>query len=137
VADRVGVMYASRIAEIADVKELFARPLHPYTRSLFRSLPRLGDKKERLETIPGSVPNPLEFPAGCTFHTRCFLTKELAKKAGTDATIEIESVTEKFRVLKRCADSMPPLKEIAKGHWCSCWECEGFAEGINTDPSIE
>jgi oligopeptide/dipeptide ABC transporter ATP-binding protein len=114
---------------------LFGRPLHPYTQSLFRSLPKLGAKKDRLEIIPGSVPDPLEFPSGCTFHPRCFLTKELAKMAGENAAIEIESGTKKFRVLKRCAASMPPLKETAPRHWCSCWECEGYAAGKETDPS--
>jgi oligopeptide/dipeptide ABC transporter ATP-binding protein len=135
VADTVGVMYASRIAEIADVKKLFGGPRHPYTRSLFRSLPRLGDKKERLETIPGSVPNPLDFPSGCTFHPRCFLTKERARQADPKDTVEIDTGAEKIRVLKRCAAEMPALKEIEKGHWCSCWECEGFTDAKETDPS--
>ena len=135
-ADTVGVMYASRLAEIADVKDLFRAPLHPYTQSLFRSLPRLGAKKDRLETIPGSVPNPLEFPPGCTFHPRCFLTKALAK-AGAADTMEVDSAGESLRVLTRCAQSRPPLREVKPGHWCSCWECEGFAEGKETDPSAK
>jgi oligopeptide/dipeptide ABC transporter ATP-binding protein len=134
-ADRVGVMYASRLAELTDAKTLFAQPLHPYTQSLFKSLPRLGDKKERLETIPGMVPNPLEFPLGCTFHPRCFLTKERAKQADPKETVEVDAGTEKIRVLKQCAESMPVLKEITKGHWCSCWECPGYTEGKETDPS--
>jgi oligopeptide/dipeptide ABC transporter ATP-binding protein len=136
-ADTVGVMYASRIAEIADVKTLFGRPRHPYTQSLFRSLPRLGAKKERLETIPGSVPNPLEFPFGCTFHPRCFLTKERALKTRSEETVEITSGAEKFSVLKRCAEKNPALLETEKGHWCSCWESPGYAEGKETDPSKE
>ncbi len=133
-ADTVGVMYASRLAEIADVKALFRGPLHPYTQSLFRSLPRLGEKKDRLDTIPGSVPNPLEFPSGCTFHPRCFLTKALAK-GGAAETAEIDSGGASILVLKRCARSRPPLREVLPGHWCSCWECPGFAEGTETDPS--
>jgi oligopeptide/dipeptide ABC transporter ATP-binding protein len=135
VADEVGVMYASRLCEIAEVNTLFKNPLHPYTESLFRSLPRLGVKKERLETIPGSVPNPLEFPSGCTFHPRCFLTKKLACAADGSKTEMVESAGEKVRVLKRCATEIPPLREIDKGHWCSCWECEGYNEGKETDPS--
>jgi len=134
-ADTVGVMYASRLAEIAGVTTLFGRPLHPYTQSLFRSLPRLGAKKERLETIPGSVPNPLEFPSGCTFHPRCFLTKQRAQETDVKETVEIDTGAEKFRVLKRCAAEMPALREIEKGHWCSCWESPGYAEGKETDPS--
>jgi oligopeptide/dipeptide ABC transporter ATP-binding protein len=135
VADTVGVMYASRLCEIALVRDLFARPLHPYTASLFKSLPRLGEKKERLETIPGSVPNPLEFPAGCTFHPRCFLTKKLALAAAPSESTIVESAGEQVRVLRRCATEMPPLREIDKGHWCSCWECEGFTGAKESDPA--
>jgi len=125
-ADTVGVMYASRICELTDVKSLFAVPLHPYTQSLFRSLPRLGIKRDRLDSIPGSVPNPLEFPSGCTFHTRCFLTKQLAAQAGDSETVEIETGPERFRVLKLCTEQIPELREIEKGHWCSCRECPGY-----------
>jgi oligopeptide/dipeptide ABC transporter ATP-binding protein len=137
VADKVGVMYASRICEITDVIRLFDTPLHPYTLSLFKSLPRLGVKKERLETIPGSVPNPLEFPAGCTFHPRCFLTQQLAAAASGQATIEVERAGGLVRVLRRCATERPPLREVAKGHWCSCWECDGFAGAKESDPAEE
>jgi oligopeptide/dipeptide ABC transporter ATP-binding protein len=98
-------------------------------------LPRLGAKKERLETIPGSVPNTLEFPSGCTFHPRCFLTKQRAQETDAKETVEIDTGAEKFRVLKRCAAEMPALREIEKGHWCSCWESHGYAEGKETDPS--
>jgi oligopeptide/dipeptide ABC transporter ATP-binding protein len=135
VADEVGVMYASRLCEIAGVRTLFERPLHPYTTSLFRSLPRLGARRERLQTIPGSVPNPMEFPRGCTFHPRCFLTQELARQSAGGEVVEIGTGAERSRVLKRCAAEMPPLREVGKGHWCSCWECEGYREGTETDPS--
>jgi oligopeptide/dipeptide ABC transporter ATP-binding protein len=135
VADEVGVMYASRLCEIAGVRELFERPLHPYTESLFRSLPRLGAKKERLETIPGSVPSPLDFPRGCTFHPRCFLTKKLAVAADASETVTVESGGERVRVLKRCAAEMPPLREMSRGHWCSCWQCAGFDAAKESDPS--
>jgi oligopeptide/dipeptide ABC transporter ATP-binding protein len=135
VADEVGVMYASRLCEIAGVRELFEKPLHPYTAGLFRSLPRLGATRERLETIPGSVPSPLDFPQGCTFHPRCFLTKKLAASADGSTTEMVESGGKQVRVLRRCAAEMPPLREIKKSHWCSCWECEGFMDGKGTDPS--
>jgi oligopeptide/dipeptide ABC transporter ATP-binding protein len=135
VADTVGVMYASRLCEITDVHRLFAEPLHPYTVSLFKSLPRLGEKKERLETIPGSVPNPLEFPPGCTFHPRCFLTKKLGSAAAPADTVLVESGVEQVRVLARCAAEMPPLREVSNGHWCSCWECEGFTGAKESDPA--
>jgi len=75
VADRVAVMYTGKIVEEAPVAELFARPRHPYTEGLFRSVPKLTmehvAKKERLETIEGVVPNPTDLPPGCHFAPRC------------------------------------------------------------------
>ncbi len=112
-ADVVGVMYASRMAELSDAAGLFADPLHPYTRGLFRSLPRLGAKKHRLETIPGSVPNPLNFPSGCKFHPRCPIG----------------------RGLEQCRAAEPPLREVKPGHWAACWQCAGHAAAAETDPS--
>lgn len=112
-AHRVGVMYASKMAEQTDVKTLFANPLHPYTQGLFRSIPRLGEKKHRLETIPGNVPNPLEFPSGCKFHPRCPI--------GMDK--------------ERCRTQEPPLREVEPGHWCACWECPNYDSASETDPS--
>lgn len=70
-ADRVAVMYAGRIVEQTDVQTLFARPLHPYTRGLINSIPILGKVKERLEVIPGTVPNLVNLPPGCRFASRC------------------------------------------------------------------
>ncbi len=70
-AENVAVMYASRIVELADCRSLFDQPLHPYTQGLLKSLPRLGFTGKRLHTIPGIVPDPLHFPAGCKFHPRC------------------------------------------------------------------
>jgi peptide/nickel transport system ATP-binding protein/oligopeptide transport system ATP-binding protein len=70
-ADQVAVMYAGRVVEAAPTGELFASPKHPYTLGLFHSRPRLGSKKKRLDVIPGTVPNPVDFPAGCRFHPRC------------------------------------------------------------------
>jgi oligopeptide/dipeptide ABC transporter ATP-binding protein len=74
-ADDVVVMYASMIAEKGGVEDIFADPLHPYTKGLLDSLPRLGEKQGRLKTIEGSVPDPLHFPAGCKFHPRCPICK--------------------------------------------------------------
>jgi oligopeptide/dipeptide ABC transporter ATP-binding protein len=75
VADRVAVMYTGRIVEESPVEELFARPKHPYTEGLLRSVPKLTTeevvKKERLETIEGVVPSPTELPPGCHFAPRC------------------------------------------------------------------
>ena len=75
VADRVAVMYTGRIVEESPVDELFARPKHPYTEGLLRSVPKLtgehAAKKERLETIEGIVPRPTDLPPGCHFAPRC------------------------------------------------------------------
>jgi len=83
-ADRVVVMYAGRIAEQASVGELFARPLHPYTRGLLRSsvLPSGAQRGTRLAAIPGSMPRLDEMPSGCRFHPRCSLaTAECSERA--------------------------------------------------------
>ncbi len=100
IADEVGVMYAGRLVERAVVEDLFASPLHPYTQGLFRSIPRLSERRERLDVIPGNVPNPLRFPGGCRFHPRCPLA------AGEE----------------RCRQEDPPLLEIRPGHWTACWK---------------
>jgi len=104
VAHRVAVMYASKIVEHTDKDTLFTEPLHPYTQGLFRSIPRLGELADRLETIPGNVPNPLNFPPGCKFHPRCPL--------GRDEP--------------RCRSEEPSLREVANDHWVACWKCPGY-----------
>jgi len=86
-ADQVAVMYAGRIVESASTRELFANPRHPYTLGLFHSRPRLGSRKKRLDVIPGVVPNPIDFPAGCRFHPRCAYTAADCKT--TDVTLEL------------------------------------------------
>jgi oligopeptide/dipeptide ABC transporter ATP-binding protein len=97
-ADEVAVMYASKVVERATVKELFARPLHPYTVGLFQSRPEPGRAKgRRLDTIPGMVPSPLHFPSGCKFHTRC-----------------------PYRQEPRCSAEEPELREITPGHFARC-----------------
>ncbi len=75
-AENVAVMYAGRIVESSPTRELLARPLHPYTAALLRSIPKLGARRERLQSIPGSVPNPAALPVGCKFHPRCPIVRE-------------------------------------------------------------
>jgi oligopeptide/dipeptide ABC transporter ATP-binding protein len=105
-AEAIVVMYASRVAETASAEELFARPLHPYTQGLLRSLPRLGVHKQRLDVIGGTVPNPLAFPSGCKFHPRCPI--------GCND--------------KRCQTVEPLLLEVSPGHCAACWYAEGYEE---------
>jgi oligopeptide/dipeptide ABC transporter ATP-binding protein len=103
-ADEVAVMYASRIAEKAEAESLFQNPLHPYTQGLLKSVPQLGFEGERLATIPGIVPDPLHFPAGCKFHPRCPV-------GGND---------------KRCQTVEPELRETQPGRYVACWYATGY-----------
>ncbi len=74
-ADNVAVMYAGRIVEYAPAAELFRQPRHPYTRALLRSIPKLGTRRDRLQSIPGAVPNAARLPAGCKFQPRCSIAQ--------------------------------------------------------------
>ncbi|MDP6558527.1 MAG: ABC transporter ATP-binding protein [Candidatus Binatia bacterium] len=98
-ADEVAIMYAGKMVERARPEEVFSRPLHPYTVGLLNSLPGMGgEKKKRLDAIPGVVPSPLNLPGGCRFRDRC-------SKAGGI-----------------CAGSEPELSEVAERHWVSCYK---------------
>jgi oligopeptide/dipeptide ABC transporter ATP-binding protein len=119
-ADVVAVMYASRVVEFATVEDLFDRPQHPYTEGLFRAIPRLGHKVGRLETIPGTVPNPARFPGGCKFHPRCPRTRRLAESARPEDVVEITAAGERARVLRRCATEEPLLREVEPSHGAAC-----------------
>jgi oligopeptide/dipeptide ABC transporter ATP-binding protein len=80
IADRVAVMYAGRIVEYASIETIFGQMRHPYTKGLLDSIPQMEDRKRRLNTIPGQVPNPIDLPVGCKFHPRCYLMIEECKK---------------------------------------------------------
>ena len=71
IADRVCVMYAGQIFEQAPTRQILDQPRHPYTRGLLASVPEIGRHTDRLQSIAGAVPSPLEFPTGCRFHPRC------------------------------------------------------------------
>jgi oligopeptide/dipeptide ABC transporter ATP-binding protein len=100
-ADRVAVMYAGRIVEETGVMQLFEKPLHPYTQGLIGSIPVLGRMADRLDVIPGSVPNLVNLPPGCRFAPRC--------RARTDHNLEI------------CTRVEPDLVEIEPAHAARCW----------------
>ncbi|MFE7188521.1 ABC transporter ATP-binding protein [Kitasatospora sp. NPDC057541] len=79
VADKIAVMYAGRIVETAPVHDLYARPAHPYTKGLLRSIPRLDQKGQELYAIKGLPPNLLKVPAGCAFNPRCDVATDLCR----------------------------------------------------------
>ena len=116
VADQVVVMYAGKVVEYADVFTLFEKKAHPYTRGLFGSLPVIDQRGDRLDTIEGIVPSPLDFPSGCRFRTRC--------KYATD---------------KACVDDEPELVEAGDGHLVACHYWQEVVAGTKeeTGPTEE
>lgn len=94
--DYVAVMYAGHIVEYTDVYTLFNHSLHPYTKGLSKSIPRLDVEVEHLDAIPGTVPNLLDLPSGCPFHPRCNFCFE------------------------KCVEEIPELIEIADSHMVKC-----------------
>jgi oligopeptide/dipeptide ABC transporter ATP-binding protein len=135
-ADVVAVMYASRIVEYARVEDLFDSPKHPYTEGLFRAVPKLGGKSERLEAIPGTVPNPVKFPAGCKFHPRCARARQLAEQS-PQQSVEITVDGQPTRVMRACVEQEPLLKEVSPGHWASCHFAENYASAPVTTPTLD
>ncbi|PSQ55566.1 ABC transporter ATP-binding protein [Halobacteriales archaeon SW_8_68_21] len=115
VCDRVMVMYAGKPVEKAPVEELYYDPKHPYTVGLMSSIPRVNDKRERLQTIPGVMPDLVQLPSGCSFHPRCPFAEE------------------------KCTRKEPPLTGIESGaeatldteHAAACLEyTEGLSQGL-------
>ena len=96
-ADEVVVMYCGKIMEKSPNNELFENPLNPYTKKLMECIPRIDDRKKRLETIKGYVPHLTELPKGCRFSSRC------------------------HKAFEKCKEELPELREISKGHWSRCW----------------
>ncbi|MCK9794802.1 ABC transporter ATP-binding protein [Isoptericola sp. 4D.3] len=112
VADEVTVMYAGRAVEHAPVHDLYARPAHPYTRALLRSVPRLdavGDDRAvggRLPVVPGRPPAPGRVPPGCPFHPRCDMARDV------------------------CATDVPPLDDVAPGRSSACFFAAELLGGV-------
>ena len=94
--DRVGVMYAGNVCEVADVEELFENPMHPYTQALLEAVPRFSQKAE-LKSIEGNVPNLVTPPPGCRFHPRCPHAMDV------------------------CRQAFPEMKELKKDHLVACY----------------
>ena len=98
-ARRALVMYTGKIVEVAATRDLLQDPKHPYTQGLLRSVPRLGTgHKEPLQGIPGTVPDFLRLPSGCTFHPRCSIAEAV------------------------CRSEFPPLRENSHHRQCACYQ---------------
>lgn len=96
-ADRLAVMYAGKLVEIAPAMELFDEPLHPYTQGLLASVPNIRIEDEELRTMSGAPPDLINPPPGCRFHPRC------------------------SHVMERCRQQEPPYRQLRDERWTACW----------------
>ncbi len=110
--DKVVVMYAGQVIEKADVYKLFENPLHPYTKALLNSVPKINQnesRKEKLASIEGVVPHPARYPSGCRFHPRCVFKKDI------------------------CSKQKPQNFSVEPDHVVKCWlYSEGMSDGQNS-----
>ncbi len=105
-SDRLAIMYAGQIVELAPAREVFNNPLHPYTQGLMNSFPSVTGPKRKLVGIPGSPPNMVDPPSGCRFHPRCTVCKPIDTQTA------------------------PRLQEVMPGHWVA------YHEGMPFQPNM-
>ncbi len=103
-ADRVIVMYAGHTVEAATGKQLFSNARHPYTQALLNAVPKPGNKEQDLQTIPGNVPSPVNYPEGCRFYGRC---------------VHCDSLS--LGKQEICKNKIPPWEKVDEEHYCRCW----------------
>jgi peptide/nickel transport system ATP-binding protein len=106
VSDRIGVMYAGRMAELADAVDVFERPMHPYTFALMSAFPSIKGEKRELMILPGEPPDLLAPPPGCRFHPRCPRTTVV------------------------CTEEPPPFMDVGGGHLVACWHPMEVDHGV-------
>jgi len=103
ICDRIGVMYLGKLVEVAELRELYTYPLHPYTQALLAAVPVPDPHDRRTEPMPeGEIPNPIDPPSGCRFHPRCPLAGEV------------------------CAVEDPPLRNLRPDHQVACHFADQF-----------
>ncbi|MEZ4733335.1 MAG: ABC transporter ATP-binding protein [Caldilineaceae bacterium] len=109
-ADRVATMYAGRVVELGNVKDIFYRPRHPYTMGLIRAVPTVTGGFEELASIPGSPPDLINLPSGCPFHPRCpFATS-------------------------KCKTEEPPLLQVSPSQASACWNWQDVEHELQQKP---
>ena len=103
ICDRIGILYLGKLAEMGDLKDVYTKPLHPYTQALLAAVPIPDPKEKRTKEMPaGEIPNPINPPSGCRFHPRCPIAEE------------------------RCAQEIPEFRELEPGHMVACHLAEKF-----------
>ena len=105
ICDRIGIMYLGQLVEVGDLREVYSRPLHPYTQALLAAVPVPNPSKRRTQSMPeGEIPNPINPPSGCRFHPRCPIAGPI------------------------CSQEEPALRELRQGHTAACHYAERFVE---------
>jgi peptide/nickel transport system ATP-binding protein len=105
VSDRIGVMYAGRMAELASAVDVFEKPFHPYTHALMNAFPSIEGEKQELKALPGEPPDLLSPPSGCRFHPRC------------------------SRRIESCSRLQPPFEDMGGDHFLACWNPREVGNG--------
>ncbi len=104
ICDRIGILYLGRMCELGQLTEVYAQPLHPYTRALLAAVPVPDPKRRRSEPMPvGEIPDAIDPPSGCRFHPRCPIARA-----------------------DRCSVEEPQMRELRPGHWVSCHFAEDY-----------
>lgn len=104
ICDRIGIMYLGKLVEVSELREVYAHPLHPYTRALLAAVPVPNPHKRRTELMPeGEIPNPINPPSGCRFHPRCPIAR-----------------------MEHCSSEEPTLRELRSGHQVACHYAEEY-----------